>query len=59
MEQIDNKAHGAPPFHYDPYYESKSMESKDNQTKVAVDNSSKQLRAYQIYQERGGPDLGE
>lgn len=56
-EQIYNKAHGAPPFHYDPYQESKLMESKDDHTKVTVDHGSIQLRAYQIYREKGGSAL--
>ena len=55
-EQIDNKAHGAAPFHYGPYKLSKSMESGSNHTKVAVEDSAIQLRAYQIYQEKGGSD---
>ena len=33
------------------------IKSEGAQTNVAVDDSSIQLRAYQIYQEKGGTDL--
>ena len=54
-EQIDNKAHGATPFHYDTDHVTK--QAGDMQTRDAVKDSSIQLRAYQIYQEKGGSDL--
>ena len=58
-EQIDHKGHASAPFHYnkDPYQANKSTESGDIQTKVAIVHNSIQLRAYQIYQEKGGSDL--
>jgi hypothetical protein len=40
-EQIDNKAHGAEPFHHEK----------------TPDHRSIQLRAYQNYQEKGGSDI--
>lgn len=49
-EQIYNKAHGAQPFHFEKTpYQAKGS--------VATDDSSIQIRAYQIYHERGGSDL--
>jgi hypothetical protein len=56
-EQINNKAHGIPPFHYDPYETSGALKSEDVSTKVADENSAIQLRAYQIHLEKGGSDL--
>ena len=56
-EQIDNKAHGTPPFHYDPYQLSEAEKSKDIQSQVAEQESSIKLRAYQIHLEKGGSDL--
>ncbi|MBF0505142.1 MAG: DUF2934 domain-containing protein [Candidatus Omnitrophica bacterium] len=58
-EQIFNKAHGATPFHYEdrPYQVSGSMQFEGIQTKAAVEDSSIQLRAYQIHLEKGGSDL--
>jgi len=58
-EQISNTGHGSAPFHYGkiPDQSSKLMESGDIQTKVADVDSSIQLRAYQIHQEKGGTDL--
>jgi hypothetical protein len=56
-EQIDNKAHGIPPFHYDPYEASRKLKTEDISTKVADENSSIQLQAYQIHLEKGGSDL--
>ena len=58
-EHIANKGHGSAPFHNEKtsYQSRKSMESGDIQTKRAVDESSIQLLAYQIYQEKGGTDL--
>jgi hypothetical protein len=58
-EQIVNKGHASAPFHYDntPDQANKTMGSGDIQTKPAIDNNSIQLRAYQIYQEKGGSDL--
>ncbi len=40
-----------------PYQVNKSMESEGVQENVAVDDSSIQLRAYQIYREKGGSSL--
>jgi hypothetical protein len=34
-----------------------AIKSEDTQTNVAVDDSSIQLRAYQIFQEKGGSDI--
>ena len=56
-EQIDNKAHGTPPFHYDPYQASEVVKSEDIQTKAAEDDSAIKLRAYQIHLDKGGSDL--
>ena len=56
-EQIDNKARGAAPFHYDPYKPSEVSKSEDIQTKVDEKDSSIKLRAYQIHLEKGGSDL--
>jgi len=58
-EQIINTGHGSAPFHNEKtsYQSRKSMESGDIQTKRVVDESSIQLLAYQIYQEKGGTDL--
>jgi hypothetical protein len=58
-EQIANKGHGSAPFHYgkSPYKADESMGSGNIQTKAAIDNNSIQLRAYQIYQEKGGSEL--
>ena len=58
-EQIANKGHGSAPFHNGKKsnHASKLMESRDNQWKVAMDDSSIQLTAYQIYQEKGGSAL--
>jgi len=50
-EQIDNKAHGVEPFHYNPYQASEKMESKKEE--VINDNPVQNL-AYKIYQEKGG-----
>ena len=56
-EQIDNKEHGALPFHYDPYQASEVVKLEDIQTKDAEHESSIKLRAYQIHLEKGGSDL--
>ena len=58
-EQIYNRTHGAAPFHYEkmPYQASESMDTKDIQMKVAVDDNSIRFRAYQIYREKGGTAL--
>lgn len=40
-EQIDNRSHGAAPFHHEK----------------TLDHGSIQLRAHQIYQEKGGFEL--
>ena len=39
-EQIDNKAHGTPPFHYDPYKPSELVKPEDIQTKEAKKENS-------------------
>jgi len=50
-EQIDNKEHGAAPFHHEktPYraYEAPASE----------DNASIQIKAYHLYREKGGSHL--
>lgn len=59
-EQIDNKAHNAVTFHRESVseYDSTSAESQNIPAKAkVVDSHSIQLRAYQIYQEKGGSDL--
>jgi len=56
-EQIDNKAHGTQPVHYDPYKSTGVVKSEAIQTKVAEQESSIKLRAYQIHEEKGGSDL--
>ena len=57
QEQRNNKEHGAAPFHYDPYQSSVAVRSEDISTKVAEEDSSIKLRAYQIHQEKGGSDV--
>ena len=54
-EQRNNKEHGAAPFHYDPYQVDAS--AGNIQTNLAVEDSSIQLRAYQIHEEKGGSDF--
>ena len=58
-EQVFSKTHGETPFHYEdrPYQVSGSMQSEGIQTKAEMEDSSIQLRAYQIFQEKGGSDL--
>jgi hypothetical protein len=58
-EQVCDKAHGAAPSHCEtmPCHPGESMESKDIQTKLTADDSSIQLRAYEIYREKGGSAL--
>ncbi len=59
-EQIDNKAHDAGTFHRESVskYASKSAKSQDIPANAAAaDDNAIQLRAYQIYQEKGGSDL--
>jgi hypothetical protein len=58
-EQIANKGHGSAPFHYGKsfYQVNDPKESGDIQTKLAIDNNSIQLRAYQIHDEKGGSAL--
>ena len=58
-EQIANKGHASAPFHNEKksYQVSEAIQSEDISTKVAEDNSSIKLRAYQIHLDKGGPDL--
>jgi hypothetical protein len=49
-EQIDNKAHGAKPFHFE-------KRTYDSRGALAADDSSIQARAHQIHHERGGSAL--
>jgi hypothetical protein len=58
-EQIANKGNGSAPIHNKktPYQVSESMKSEDISTKVAEEDSSIKLRAYQIHLEKGGSDL--
>ena len=58
-EQIVQKGHASSPFHNEkkPNQESKSMDSGDEQWKVAMEDSSIQHTAYQIHQEKGGSAL--
>ncbi|MBF0572085.1 MAG: DUF2934 domain-containing protein [Candidatus Omnitrophica bacterium] len=53
-EQIADKGHGCAPFHSGDRQANDSMETGDIQTKAGIDNASIQLRAYQIYNEKGG-----
>ena len=57
VEQRNNKEHGAAPFHFYPYEESKSMESKSSQTDRAVNDNAIELMAYLIHLEKGGSAL--
>ena len=50
-EQIDNKAHGAAPFHFE------KTSSRANEVPAAADHASIQVQAYHIYKEKGGSDL--
>ena len=58
-EQITNTGHGSAPFHHEKslYQTNRSMGPGVMQKKLMVDDSAIQLRAYQIYQEKGGSDL--
>jgi hypothetical protein len=58
-EQISNKGHGSAPFHYEkmPSVASGSRRPEDIQTKSAQRDNAIQLRAYQIYLEKGGSAL--
>ena len=58
-EQIANKGHGSPPFHHEktPYQTSEELKPEDISAKVAEEDSSIKLRAYQIHLEKGGSDL--
>jgi hypothetical protein len=55
-EQIANKGHGSPPFHYskNSYQAHELLKSEDIQPNAPVDNNSIQLRALQIHDEKGG-----
>jgi hypothetical protein len=54
-KQTYSKARDAAPIK--PYQESERMKAEDVQTEGAVEDGAIQLRAYQIYQEKGGPAL--
>jgi len=58
-EQIANKGHGSAPFHHEktPYQISEEVKSEDIVAKVAEEDSSIKLRAYQIHLEKGGSDF--
>ena len=55
--QMNLKMHGIESFQYEnePFFRDASMQKVNNPTRVAVDYSSIQLQAYQIYCEKGGP----
>ena len=59
VEQIANKGHGSAPFHYgtSSFQENEPLGYENIQKKGGADNNSIQLRAYHIYQERGGSEL--
>jgi hypothetical protein len=50
----NQQQHHRHPHHHHAY---ESMKSEDIQTKASAEDTSIQLRAYQIYQEKGGPAL--
>jgi Protein of unknown function (DUF2934) len=58
-EQIANKGQGSDVIHNKKKLNqvSKASNSENIPTKGAVENNSIQLRAYQIYQEKGGSEL--
>jgi alpha-mannosidase len=58
-EQIANKGHGSAPFHNEnrSYQINEEVQSEDMAVKVAEEDSSIKLRAYQIHLEKGGSDL--
>ena len=58
-EQIANKGHGSAPFHQQKKHSqaSGSVKSENIQANASEDSSSIELRAYQIYLEKGGSDL--
>jgi hypothetical protein len=58
-EQIANKGHGSDVMHNKKKSNqvSKAAKSENNSTMDADNNNAIQLRAYQIYQEKGGSEL--
>jgi hypothetical protein len=58
-EQIANKGHGSEALHNNkkPNQVNKATKSENISTKKSDENSSIQLRAYQIHQEKGGSEL--
>jgi hypothetical protein len=58
-EQMAQKGHGSSPFHYGkpPYQVIESNDAEDLQKDSVIDNRSMQLRAYHLYQEKGGDEL--
>ena len=58
-EQLANQGHSSAPLQNmkKPNQESKASKSENISTIEADENSSIQLRAYQIHQEKGGSDI--
>ncbi|MDP2653192.1 MAG: DUF2934 domain-containing protein [Candidatus Omnitrophota bacterium] len=58
-ERLYSNAHGSSPINYEKTTRqaSEPSPSVNIQTRAAADKSSIQLKAYQIYQEKGGTDL--
>jgi hypothetical protein len=58
-EQIANKGHASAPFHSvkESNQASEAVKSENISTMEADENSSIQLRAYQIHLDKGGSDL--
>ena len=58
-EQMASKGHGCAPFHYgkSPDQVFQLKETGNMGTKIAIDNNSIQLRAYQIHEVKGGSEM--
>jgi len=56
-EQIYNKTQGSEPFNYEKMPRGRSMHPEGVHMKAAVEDSSIQALAYQIYREKGGSAL--
>ena len=51
QEQIDNNEHGATPFHHE------KTPQRAYEEPAAADHTSVQIKAYQLYKEKGGHHL--
>ena len=56
-EQMKNTGHGQAPFHKEPYQTKEFVEPKNKSKRIGVLNSSIQILAYRLHQEKGGSDL--